>query len=413
MTVGKRPARSISHWYGEMGLAFAILVVIALTAFLDPQHTYLHNALPSAVNVARLTAFLGIFALGAAVVIISGGIDLSSGSMIAFSGTICATLLVLLDPENMNPVAATRQPLSWITISLSIAGALVAGLLVGTLHAWLIAVMRLPPFIATLGTLVGLRSLGRAIVAHVTERMYNAASTQIQIPDERFRYLANFVWIPIAVFLVLVVVLWILLSRTVVGRHIYALGGNEQAARLSGIRTERVKWLVYVIGSFTAAVAGVLYIGEQSTADPQTLAVGYELNAIAAAVVGGCSLQGGIGTVPGIVLGALFLQTVIDAVAKIIKVDADTYQGIIVGLVLITAAALGQIRTMRGRGQQVFPGWLDWAAIVTLSALAGILVAVFFRERAGDRMALVTAGVVLVALTALKLLNRTRKAEIS
>lgn len=405
MSSVERPARSPFRWYAELGLAAAILAVIAIAAVLDPQHTYLTKAGPSAVNVARLTAFLGIFALGAATVIIAGGIDLSSGSMIAFSGTMCATLLVLLDPETMK---GGGQPLAWTTIAVAIAGTLLCAVLVGTLHAWLIAVMRLPPFIATLGTLVGLRSLARAMVAHVTGRMYDAPSTQIQIFDRGFRYFANSVWIPIAIFVVLAIVLWILLSRTVMGRHIYALGGNEQAAFLSGIRTERVKWVAYVIGSVTAAIAGVLYIGEQSTADPQTLGVGYELIAIAAAVVGGCSLQGGVGTVPGTVLGALFLQIVIDAVAKIIKTDADTYQGIIVGLVLITAAAISQLRAMRSRGQQTFPGVLGWIALITLSLLTGVLVAVFLGNRTGDQIAVACALTVLIALIAVKMIEHKR-----
>ena len=117
-----------------------------------------------------------------------------------------------------------------------------------------------------------------------------------------------------------------LLRQTVVGRHLYALGGNEQAARLSGIRTDRLKWLAYCISAMCASLAGILFIGDQSVADPQTLGRGYELNAIAAAVVGGCSLQGGVGTVSGTILGCLFLRSVIDGIAKIIKTGADVYR---------------------------------------------------------------------------------------
>src|SRR5204863_6688681 len=136
----------------------------------------------------------------------------------------------------------------------------------------------------------------------------------------------------------------VLLSRTVTGRHLYALGGNEEAARLSGIRTDRLKWFAYCFGSVTASIAGILYICDQSVADPQTLGRGYELNAIAAAVVGGCSLQGGIGTIPGTVLGCLFLRTVIDGIAKIIKTGADVYEGLIVGIVVVIAVAFIQLR---------------------------------------------------------------------
>ncbi len=327
----------------EMGLLGAIVLVLVLTTLLDGNHNYWNEPWLSAEDIARQTALLGIFSLGAAVVIIAGGIDLSSGSMIAFSGTICATIMVLLAPDAMQ----NAEPLGLPIIVLAIVGTLVVGFLVGSLHAWLITVVGLPPFIATLASLVGLRSLGRVVCENVTEVQFGGKSSQIQIYDEQFRYLATSVWIPVVVFVVLTVCVWLLLGRTVVGRHIYALGGNEDAARLSGIRTGRAKWLAYCIGTMTATIAGILFIGDQSVADPQTLGRGYELNAIAAAVVGGCSLQGGIGTAPGTALGALFLRVVIDGVAKIIKTGADVYEGLIVGLVVVVAVAFSKFRERR------------------------------------------------------------------
>jgi len=388
-------ARSGAAWrllrFNELSLLVAIALVVCLTIILDEQRSYLSDPVTSARNVLRRTSMLGIFSLGAAVVIIAGGIDLSSGSMIAFAGTMCASFMVLLAPEASQTTAGVGP----VVRTLAILGTLAVALLVGTLHAWLITVVRLPPFIATLGTLVGLRSLGRAICSNVTGTMLNAPSTQIQIYDEHFRYLATSEWIPAVVFLALALAIGIMLSRTVVGRHIYALGGNEQAARLSGIRTDRVKWLAYCIGTMTAAIAGILYIGDQSTADPQTLAVGYELNAIAAAVVGGCSLQGGVGTVSGTVLGALFLQTVIDGVAKVIKADADTYEGLVVGLVLVIAAAFSQFRQKGTGGRQAFGGLLGSFAIVSLSLLAGTLTALLAGKNAGIAAGL--AGIVLLS----------------
>lgn len=353
----------------EWVLLGSILAVLVLTSLLDSNHTYLNNPRLSAVDIARQTAYLGIFALGAAVVIISGGIDLSSGSMIAFSGTICASLMVWLAPEAMQEA----RPVGLGVITLAILGTLFVGFLVGTLHAWLITIIGLPPFIATLATLVGLRSLSRAICENVTLAMWSAKSTQIQIFDENFRYLATSVWIPVCLFLLLALAIWILLSFTVLGRHLYALGGNEQAAELSGIQTATVKWLAYCIGTLTATIAGILYIGDQSVAAPQTLGRGYELNAIAAAVVGGCSLQGGIGTVPGTVLGALFLRCVIDGISKIIKTGADVYEGQIVGIVVVVAVAFSQLRTAARRGKQIFPGVRGFFALFSLALLAGTL----------------------------------------
>jgi ribose/xylose/arabinose/galactoside ABC-type transport system permease subunit len=359
-------------WLGlqtnEWLLAGAVVAVLFTANLLDVNHTYWHNPKLSALDIVRQTSYLGIFALGAAVVIIAGGIDLSSGSMIAFSGTICATIMLLLAPDAMK----TGTPLGIPVIAAGITGTLFVGFLVGTLHTWLITIVGLPPFIATLATLVGLRSLSRAICESVTQSVWEAKSTQIQIFDANFRYLATSVWIPVVIFCVLALSIGILLRCTVLGRHIYALGGNEQAAVLSGIRTNSVKWLAYCLGAMTSSIAGILYIGDQSVADPQTLGRGYELNAIAAAVVGGCSLQGGVGTVPGTVLGALFLRCVIDGVAKIIKTGADVYEGLIVGVVVVVAVAFSQLRRARGR-RQVFPGVQGAVAVLTLSLLAAIL----------------------------------------
>lgn len=377
----------------ELGLLVAVVVVVGLTTLLDSNHNYWSDPWTSSVDIARQTALLGIFALGAAIVIISGGIDLSSGSMIAFSGTICATIMVLLAPGQMQ----NAESIGWVIIISAIAGTVAIGFLVGTLHTWLITVVGLPPFIATLATLVGLRSLGRAICESATAYAFHGKSTQIQVYDESFRYLATSVWIPCVIFVVLAALMWLLLSRTVTGRHIYALGGNEEAARLSGIRTDRVKWLAYCIGTFTSSIAGILYIADQSVADPQTLGRGYELNAIAAAVVGGCSLQGGIGAVPGIFLGALFLRTVIDGIAKIIKTGADVYEGLIVGVVVVVAVAFAQFRQAAMAGRQAFPGVMGIIALLTLTLLAG-LIALLMAGRTSGAVASVAAIVVLGGL---------------
>lgn len=398
--LGRRPerlGRSRRLGRAELGLLVALALMVGLATWLDDQHNYWRDPATSAKDILRQTTLLGIFALGSAIVIIAGGIDLSCGSMIAFSGTICASLMLWLAPEEMQ---SPRTPVGWGVISLAIAGTLVVGFLVGTLHAWLITVVGLPPFVATLASLVGLRSLARAIVPAVTEDVWGRPSNQIQIFDAQFRTLAKNVWIPALVFALMAAAAWILLSRTVVGRHLYALGGNEQAARLSGIRTDRLKWLAYVLGTLTSSVAGIFFIGEQGVADPQVLGVGYELNSIAASVVGGCSLQGGVGTIGGTILGALFLRTVIDGVGKIIKTGADVYEGSIVGMLVVLAVAAGQLREAAGQGKQFFPGLLGLLVIATLALLAGSLSGFLVGRQAGGSMAvgtLVVLGAVWLA----------------
>jgi hypothetical protein len=158
----------------------------------------------------------------------------------------------------------------------------------------------------------------------------------------------------------------------VTGRHLYAVGGNEQAARLSGIRTDRIKWLAYCLSAMLSSLAGVFYVADLSSVDPNSLGKGYELNAIAASVVGGCSLQGGTGSVPGAALGALFMQIVLDGIGKVIKVNASMFEGMVVGLVLVTAVALNRPRTGAAR-TKFFPGLLGLVNILNLVLLAGAL----------------------------------------
>jgi ribose/xylose/arabinose/galactoside ABC-type transport system permease subunit len=389
--------------YSEVGLTLAILVVLALTAALDTDHNYLKNPIDSARTILRQVTMLGIIALGAAIVIIAGGIDLSSGSMIAFSGTACATVLLLLAPE-----AAQRKdvPLSGAIIALACIAAILSGFLVGSLHAWLITVINLPPFVATLATLVGLRSLSRVIVAYV-----NQGSTQISIPNERFRYLSDSLWIPAVICAVLIVIAWVLMNRTVMGRHLYALGGNENAARLSGVRTDKMKWLAYCISAVLSSIAGILYVAEVAVIEPETQGRGYELNAIAAAVVGGCSLQGGVGTIPGTVLGVVFLRVVMDSIAKVIKVDADKYEGLIIGIVVVFAVALTQLRHVGREGKRFLAGALGMVNILNLSLAAGVL-AMLFGQRAdlgGLLLGGIVTGIVLVVLMLLQLVERRQR----
>ena len=197
------------------------------------------------------------------------------------------------------------------------------------------------------------------------------------------------------------------MSRTVIGRHLYAMGGNETAARLSGIRTDHLKWLAYCLGAMTASIAGILYTAEVGTAYPAVQGLGYELNAIAAAVVGGCSLQGGVGTIGGTMLGVLFLRVVIDAVAKIVKVGADDYEGIIVGVLVVLAVAFNELRRAGGGlRKQFFPGVLGLLAIGILSVLSGTVTTIMVGRGAG---AIVFSGALVVL--AVRKLAETRAAR--
>ncbi|MEM7233136.1 MAG: ABC transporter permease [Planctomycetota bacterium] len=383
-------------------MLFAIGFVIVLTIALDPHRNYLNDPLASAEVVARQAAILGIFALGAGIVIIAGGIDLSSGSVIALSGAICASIIYALVPVNDAGNPITKDIPLWIT-GTAILGTIVVALMVGSLHAWLITVIRLPPFVATLASLVGLRSLARVIVQDATATFDQNSNTQIYIRDETFRNLAQVWWVPVLIFFVITFILWMIMTKTVTGRHLYAIGGNEEAARLSGIRTEKLKWLAYCIGAVTASIAGMLYSAYTGASAPAQDGVGYELNAIASSVVGGCALTGGLGSIPGIMLGALFLRIVIDSVSKTVPNNPDDFEGLVVGILVVLAVAFNELRGGSKRdGKQLLPGALGTVNLVVLPVLIGSISGLMREENK-----LVTALIVAAVTFAVLFVRRT------
>jgi ribose/xylose/arabinose/galactoside ABC-type transport system permease subunit len=371
-------------------------VVIAITALCDSSHGYRDNAWQSLVDNLRSVAPVGILALGAVAVIIAGGIDLSVASLATFTATISIIAMMALcdDPKEFGSPSVR---LGFWGISLGLLAGVVTGFMVGTLHAWMIVALRLPPFIVTLGTLVGLRSFSRGLCQWANITWRGNRTEEVTLLDPFFGDLSERVFVSFAVWVILALILWIILSRTVLGRHIYALGGNEQAALLSGIRTHNVKWFVYAFSGVAASIAGIFYLAAGESLKPTTMAPGHELNAIAAAVVGGASLQGGIGTVQGTLLGVVFLQAIMDAVRRLIKGSSSTYEGLIVGIVVVLAVTVSQLRQIVVRGRQIFSGALGLTAIPILALAAGALVMMTVGARPGaisGVVALVVLGVI-------------------
>ena len=378
----------------EFGLLLAIALVLGTTVFFGTGYDSAALVSGNLEMLAHQTSLLGIFSLGAAVVIISGGIDLSAGSMIAFSATIFASVCLAMGPEpgtvtyeietrgGVKEVANISRTDALGPGVYAAAGAvtLAAAIAVGTFHTWLITALGLPPFVATLASLVGLRSLAKLLVSQVTRAIEKTSSSQIAVRHEAFEILKS--WsVVLGLFLGVAILLWFTLSRTVVGRHLYAVGGNEEAARLSGIPVARTKWFAYCTSSVTASLAGIIYCSYVSVAVPDQLAIGYELNAIAAAVVGGCSLAGGVGTVVGVGLGALFLRVVIDAIAKLVKSGADDVEGLIVGLLVVAAVTVNEATARSARRRDFFPGALGIASVVSLSLTVGLTAALMVSDR--------------------------------
>ena len=215
---------------------------------------------------------------------------------------------------------------------LAIAITLAMGLSIGLLHALMINGLRIPPFIATLATMAGLRSIATILCQNRT----------INVPFDAYRVLGKDAWVTLAIFSCVAIVMSILMGWTVLGRHLFALGGNEVAARLSGLRTNRLKAVAYGLSGTLSALGGILFTGYSGQADSR-LGMTYELTAITAAVVGGCSLSGGVGSIRGTVLGLLLTQIVLKGTGIVVKgIDSTQIEGLVLGTVVLLAVALNQ-----------------------------------------------------------------------
>ena len=277
----------------EIGL---LLILLAMGAFLTWQtDTFLTSR--NIFNNLLFFSWIAIAAFGETMVVITAGIDLSVGSVMAFAGFAAAWLLTYPPLVEVLP----ETPL----VILAVVGGLVAGMLVGLLNGTLITRFRLPPFIATLGTL----SIARGITFGATK------GWPIRDLPESFMLIGQYnvklaTWevpLPVIIMLVVAILTALFLSQTVSGRHIYAVGGNEEAVRVSGANPKGVKILVYTLGGLLAGLAGLIMTSRLGVAAPDA-ARGYELDIIAAVVIGGTSLFGGSGTILGTLIGAAILQ---------------------------------------------------------------------------------------------------------
>jgi ribose transport system permease protein len=242
--------------------------------------------LDNLANVLRQISDIGILAMGMTLVIISGGIDLSVGSLLALSCTIFAQVFTT-QVAGWSPFAGMALAIGTTSLCGLIAGLLITGL-------------RLQAFIVTLAIMIGSRGLAKWLVGNATIAVGY---------DEHTKPVVDFVgqkMFVVPTFLLVTLLALILLNTTRFGRYLYAVGGSEDAARLSGINVSWVKIRVYLLSGFIAGVAGVLYCCETHQGDPKA-GMAYELDAIAAAVIGGCSLSGGKGGILGTVVGALAL----------------------------------------------------------------------------------------------------------
>ncbi len=309
-------------------VAGAFVIITALVA------AFAHNFVTpgNLINVSRAFSYTAIVALGSTLVIITGGIDLSVGSVMALTAVVTAILM-----KAFSHTVLASVPFGVMGAAM-LCGMAVAAL-VGLVNGTLISVIGLSPFVTTLGTL----SICRGICYVVTQGRGQAPTgpgvdTFYSITDGRIG------GVPVAFIylLVLAAIMGIALRHTRWGRYVFVLGGNERAAALTGVSVNRVKISVYVLCAMSAGLAAILTLGWLGSA-PSNLALGYELKIIAASVIGGADLQGGIGGPVGAIIGAALIEVIRNGLALF---GADTYwEQVFVGSIIILAVLVDKIRT--------------------------------------------------------------------
>ncbi len=298
--------------------ALILLLLCIVVSILTPKFLNWNNIM----NIARQTTINGIIAIGMACVILTGGIDLSVGSVLAFS-TMVAGLLI-----------NTGCP-GWIA---GIAGVIIGGL-IGTVNGTLISTMSLPPFIVTLASMSVFRGFTMLASGGMPVGMQNSisffgAGYVLGIP------------FPVIVLAIIAIIMLFILNKTRFGRHVYALGGNEATAHLCGIKVNKTKIMVYAISGILAAISGLIIAARLNSAQPDA-GTSYEMDAIAAAVIGGCSMsQGGVGTIGGVVIGA-FIIGVLNNALNLLNVS-PFWQTAVKGFVILAAIIIDRM-TVRAK----------------------------------------------------------------
>jgi ribose transport system permease protein len=311
--------KSPNSWLQVAGILPILVLICILFSILTPNFPTAGNV----VNILRQASINIVLATGLTFVILTGGIDLSVGSILGVSAVI--GVLVSLLPG-----------LGW----LAIPAALLTGLLLGLINGVLIAFLDLPPFIVTLGGLTALRGVAYLIANGTT--VLNRNLNFAWIGND---YLGPFPWL-VVIALLVVLASWFVLRRTVLGVQIYAVGGNQRAARLTGIEVNGVLLFVYGISGLLAGLGGIMSSSRLYSATG-LLGNGYELDAIAAVILGGTSFTGGIGTIPGTLLGALIIAVLNNGLTLLNM--SYFWQLVVKGLVIIIAVTIDRLRRRSSR----------------------------------------------------------------
>ncbi|UOQ83316.1 ABC transporter permease [Gracilibacillus salinarum] len=301
-------------------LAFASLIILIIF-FSIASDNFLHWS--NIEGILLSTTVIGILALGTTFVIITGGIDLSIGTGMTLTSVMTGVFIVYLG----------------LPLSVGIIGGILSGACIGFISGFSVSILRIPPFIATLAMMMIAEGLSLVI----------SGASPIYFSDiEGFNSIALGSVIPgisipnaILVFFFMVLIGWVLLSKTIVGRYTFAIGSNEEATRLSGINVKKWKLIIYTIAGCFTGVAGVIMASRLNSAQP-ALGMGYELEAIAAVVIGGTSLSGGKGSLIGTMIGALIMSVLTNGL-RIMSIPQE-WQTVVIGFVILLAVYFDMLR---------------------------------------------------------------------
>jgi inositol transport system permease protein len=329
---GRRQVSAVEY-LGRFAPVIFLLGIVIIVSVLEPGFRTERNMW----NVIRQVSFIGILAVGMTFVILTAGIDLSVGSMLAFTGIVCASAA----KGARGLIAGGSQDDGGIHVLYAVLAAIGVGLLLGGIHGFLIGYAELPAFIVTLG---GLGIWRGATLVWSEGQPISSFSKDFTYWGKG--YIFGKVPVPVLFFLAFVVVAHIVLKYTKYGRWIYALGGNPEAARLSGLNAKALTMSVYVISGLCAGVAAFLLTSRLNSAE-QVAGQSYELQAIAAVVIGGTSLFGGEGGVLGTLIGALLIGVLNNGL--VIMGVNSYYQPIVIGMIIVFSVYLDQLVKRRRR----------------------------------------------------------------
>jgi len=313
---------------------FALIVIVVVFSLLSPNYFAVSNFLTMSSHVA----LFAILAIGMLLVILNGGIDLSVGSTLGLAGVVAG---FLMQGVTLPSLGIVLYPPVWVVVILSIA----LGALIGFINGVLIARFKVPAFVATLGVMYMVRGIALLMTNGLT---YNSLGGKAELGNSGFDWLGfnRMFGVPIGVLVMVVIaiVATLVLSRTPFGRWLYASGGNERAAELSGVPVKTVQLCVYMLSGICAAIAGLILSSELTSAGP-TAGTTYELTAIAAVVIGGAALTGGRGNVRGTLLGAFVIGFLSDGL--VIIGISSYWQTVFTGAVIVAAVLLNSVQYRR------------------------------------------------------------------